>query len=210
MLPPYLQLEPPKKSFMEQAGWPIITGVATSIIVFALTAWIIKVQVIDFTWAMLVFGCITLGTTVYIAVDNMRTKQKLQEQYQKERAAMNADSFAFKNEMRQIVTDGIARLEDWKINFANANAKEQKKHFEQLEYTCMEAIHDAEQRLDITIKNAQSLFKGAVESQQRAVELYAEQLIYAQKQMTVLEERLRKDLQPDTTRQASETGIPPA
>ncbi len=57
---------------------------------------------------------------------------------------------------------------------------------------CMEAIHDAELRLDVSVKNAQSMFSGAVESNRIAVDLYEQQLIHAQNQMEALEEGSEK------------------
>ncbi len=56
----------------------------------------------------------------------------------------------------------------------------------------MEAIHDAELRLDVSVKNAQSMFSGAVESNRIAVDLYEQQLIHAQNQMEALEEGSEK------------------
>ena len=56
----------------------------------------------------------------------------------------------------------------------------------------MEAIHDAELRLDVSVKNAQSMFSGAVESNRIAVDLYRQQLIHAQNQMEALEEGSEK------------------
>jgi len=56
----------------------------------------------------------------------------------------------------------------------------------------MEAIHDAELRLDVSVKNAQSMFSGAAESNRIAVDLYEQQLIHAQNQMEALEEGSEK------------------
>ena len=56
----------------------------------------------------------------------------------------------------------------------------------------MEAIHDAELRLDVSVKNAQAMFSGAVESNRIAVDLYEQQLIHAQNQMEALEEGSEK------------------
>ena len=83
--------------------------------------------------------------------------------------------------------------------------EEQNKRHEDLKRQCMDAISDAENRMDSSIKNAQTIFTGAVESQRRAVDTYGEQLIHAQKQMNELEQRFRKELSlPD-----EETVTPP-
>ena len=90
------------------------------------------------------------------------------------------------------------RWDDFAVDFTRKNMEEQNARHEELKRQCMEAILDAN-RMDSNIKTAQSLFSGAVKSQRFAVELYAEQLIHAQRQMQALEERLRRELTPDTT-----------
>jgi hypothetical protein len=81
-------------------------------------------------------------------------------------------------------------VSEWAISFSQAINKEQKERAEELKGQCMEAISDAELRLDVGVKNAQSIFSGAVESQRITVDLYGQQLIRALKRMEALEERL--------------------
>jgi len=69
--------------------------------------------------------------------------------------------------------------------------------FQVIPLTIVEAVHDAELRLDVSVKNAKSLFSSAVESNRIAVDLYKQQLIHAQNQMAALEEQLRKELTPE-------------
>jgi hypothetical protein len=101
-------------------------------------------------------------------------------------------------------------VSEWAISFSQAINKDQKERAEELKRQCMEAISDAELRLDVSVKNAQAIFSGAVESQRITVDLYGQQLIHALKRMEALEERLRKELTPETTDQSSEVEIPPA
>lgn len=195
------QVEPPNRSnSMKFIGSPFTLLIATlvgTVIGAIISAMILgTAHIIDFSWLMLILGCVTLaimGTFIWASYIIIRT---IQEQYQRDVAAMNADKLAFKDEMRKLVTDGIARLEEWKISYANQNAKEQKEHFDKLAKQCMEAIADAESRMDSSVKGVRDVFSGAVDSNNRAVKLYGEQLIHALNQMKALEERLRQELKP--------------
>ena len=82
-------------------------------------------------------------------------------------------------------------------SFSAQTDKEHRERTEELKRQCKEAVHDAELRLDVSVKNAQSLFSSAVESNRIAVDLYKQQLFHAQNQMAALEERLRKELTPE-------------
>jgi hypothetical protein len=92
---------------------------------------------------------------------------------------------------------------DWAVSFSLASDKEHKDRSEELKRQCMQAIHDAENRMDGNITNALTIFKGTVESYQIAVDRYGQQLIHAWKQMEALEERLKKELTPPESTELS-------
>ena len=193
----FQQPEPPKKSFMEQMGWSTISGVLVGIIVFILTAWIIKVQVVDFSWAMLIFGCVMLGITVFCVRYIVTAKRRLQEQFQKDLAASKKEFRAAQDNLIDMTSKETNRLNEWAINFSQASDKEHRERTEELKHQCMEAIRDAEQRLDGGVKNSLSIFKGSVESQQIVVDLYRQQLIQVQKEVKELRENREKVLPPE-------------
>ena len=196
------QGEPPSRlTTMSIVGSPLTLVIATLVgtIIGAIISAIIlgTAHLIDFSWIMLIMGCMLLATTVFFVWYSIRKGRR-------DRAELHADYQQFKENWESYFKNELSRWDKWAITYATDREKDYMAYAEELKRQCMEAIHDAEQRLDVTVKNAQSLFKGAVESQQRAVELYAEQLTHAQMQMQALEERPRKELQPDTTDQPSE------
>src|SRR5216684_8791619 len=89
----------------------------------------------------------------------------------------------FKNDIRRMREDETRGWHEWSISFSARTDKEHRERTEELKRQCMEAIHDAEQRLDGSVKNAQSIFSGSVQSFTIAVDLYGQQLILAQNQM---------------------------
>ncbi|SRR5579871_827243 len=210
----YPQIEPPKKSFMDQAGWQLIiiiasllAGIIGTIIV---GIWQGTTHVIDFNWLVLIFIGIMLGIMVFCVWYTSRTRQKLQEQYVKDIDMARSDFLKYKTETMNLRTQETEQWNNWAISFTQANAREQKERLEEMEKRCMEAIQGVEQRFDVAIKNAQTIFSGAVESERLAVELYGKQLIHALEQMQALEGRLKKELQPDTIDQSSEVETPSA
>ena len=56
------------------------------------------------------------------------------------------------------------QLNDWEVSFSQASDKTRRERTEELKRQCMEAIGDAESRMDSKIGNALSIFKGSVES----------------------------------------------
>jgi hypothetical protein len=201
------QLEPQKtdKVFMDKAGWQLLTLVAT--VVTALIADIIlgTAHVIDFNWFVVIIVVIMLAIMSFCIWYTFRTRQKLYEQYNNDRAAYREEWQRFKETWYTYFENERFRWDDFAINFSRKNMEEQNKRHEELKRQCLEAIAGAENRMDSSIKNAQTIFTGAVESQRRAVDTYGEQLIHAQKQMGELEQRLRKELSlPD-----EETITPP-
>lgn len=188
------QSEPQKKSFMEQAGWQLIILLAT--IIAALGADIIlgTTHVIDFNWSVLILVGIMFAIMVFCVWYTFRTRQKFQKQYNQDIADIRKDVLSFKNDIRQMREEETRGWNEWAISYSQQTAKEHKDRTEELKRQCMEAIHDAENKMDVSVKNALSIFKGAVESYQFAVDSYREQLIHTRKQMEALEERLTKEL----------------
>jgi len=193
------QLEPPNndKAFMDRVGWQLILLFAT--FVAALIAAIIlgTTHVIGFDWIVTILVGIMLGIMVFCVWYAFRTREKLQEQYHKDIAAIKNDVLTFKNDIRHMREDETHQWNEWAISFSAQTDKEHRERTEELKRQCKEAVHDAELRLDVSVKNAQSLFSSAVESNRIAVDLYKQQLIHAQNQMAALEERLRKELTPE-------------
>src|SRR5713101_8568057 len=193
------QLEPPNndKAFMDKVGWQLILLFAT--FVAALIAAIIlgTTHVIGFDWIVTILVGIMLGIMVFCVWYTFRTREKLQEQCNKDIAAIKNDVLTFKNAIRHMREDETHQWNEWAISFSAQTDKEHRERTEELKRQCMEAIHDAELRLDVSVKNAQSVFSGAVESNRVAVDLYGQQLIHAQNQMAALEERLRKEHPPE-------------
>src|SRR5260370_15028647 len=193
------QLEPPNndKAFMDKVGWQLILLFAT--FVAALIAAIIlgTTHVIGFDWIVTILVGIMLGIMVFCVWYTFRTREKLQEQYNKDIAAIKNDALTFKNDIRHMREDETHQWNEWAISFSAQTDKEHRERTEKLKRLCMEAIHDAELRLDVSVKNAQSMFSGAVESNRIGVDLYRQQLIHALNQMEALEERLRKELTPE-------------
>ncbi|MGB8343933.1 MAG: hypothetical protein WCD86_03560 [Ktedonobacteraceae bacterium] len=181
---------------MEQVGWQLILLLAT--IIAALVAAIIlgTTHVIGFNWIILILVGIIFAIMIFCVWYTFRTRQKSQEQYNEDIADIRKDVLSFKEDIRQMREKETHDWHEWAVSFSQQVAKEHKDHTEELKQQCMEAIHDAENRMDSNIKNAQTIFSGAVDSYNRAVDLYGQQLIYAQKQMEALEERLRKELTP--------------
>jgi biopolymer transport protein ExbB/TolQ len=191
------QVEPPSKFtiFMEKFAWPTITLIVGTVLAAVIIAiWLGKIQIVDFSWIMLIAAFVMLVITVSFAWYSVRTRKKLQEQYDEDRAALYTDYRQFKENWRNFFDNEKFRWDDFAVNFTRKNMEEQNKRHEELKKQCMDAIADAENRMDSSIKNVQTIFTGAVESQRRAVDTYGEQLIHAQKQMNELEQRLRKEL----------------
>lgn len=199
----YQQPDPPKKSFMEQAGWQLIiiaaafiAGILGTVIV---GIWQGTTHIIDFSWVVLFLILILSGIVAYFVWHNIKTRKQIQEQYAKDITEFRRDNQTFKTEIRQMREEETHGWHEWAVSFSAQVDKEHKDRTEALKRQCMEAIHDAENRMDSSIKNAQSVFSGAVESNRFAVDLYGQQLIHAQNQMAALEERLRKELIPPET-----------
>ncbi len=190
---------PPSKFdiFMEKFAWPTITlFVGTVLAAVIIAIWLGKIQVVDFSWIMLILGCLMVGTTIFCIWYSITTRHKLQEQYNKNIADIKKNNLTFKTDIRRMREEETHDWHEWAISFSKQADKEHRERTEELKKQCMEAISDAKRDLDVSVKNAQTLFKGSVESYQIAVDLYREQLIHAQKQMQALEERLRKELTP--------------
>ena len=198
------QLEPPKpdKPFMDKAGWQLViiavsffAGILGTIMV---SVWQGTTHLIDVNWFVVIVGVILviimIGTIVFCVWYAFITRKKLYEQYNKDRAAYKEEWQRFQGTWHTYFEKERFRWDDFAVDFTRKNMEEQNKRHEELKKQYMDAIADAETRMDSSIKNAQTIFTGAVESQRRAVDTYGEQLIHAQKQMEKLEQRLRKEL----------------
>ena len=192
----YQQPEPPRKSFMEQYGWQLIIVLATVLATLIAAIILGTAHVIGFNLVVFILVGIMFAIMLFCIWYTFRTRQRLQEQYQEDLATLKREYRDAQNNFRDMTTQEFNRLNEGFINYSQENAKQQNERSEELKRQCMEAIADARRDLDGSIKNAQSIFSGAVDSNNRAVTLYGEQLIHSQRQMLSLEERLRQELKP--------------
>lgn len=196
---------PTGSNTMKFVSSPIALVIATfigTIIGAIISALILGItHIIDFNWIMLIIGCILFVIVGCFIWYSFRRGQR-------DRARAYAEWQQFKENWESFFRNERSRLDAWTTSYAADREKEYAERYEELKRECMKAIQDAEQRLDVSTKNALSIFKGSVDSYQIAVDLYGQQLIHAQKHMQALEERLRRELQPDTTDHSSEVEIP--
>jgi ABC-type transport system involved in cytochrome bd biosynthesis fused ATPase/permease subunit len=193
--------EPPNKAntFMEKAGWPIITIAIGTVLATIIGAVLLgKIQVLNFNWLMLGLGFIMVMVTIFLIWHYLRAVRKLQEEYQANLTALQKENLKFKNELRELYNQKTAHWNNWAVDYTQANMKEQNERLEGMEKRLIEKITDAKNGMDGSIKNAQTLFSGAVNSYERAVDLYREQLLQTVKQIKTLEERLEKESLPES------------
>ena len=184
---------PPSKFdiFIEKFAWPTITLIVGTVLAAVIIAiWLGKIQVVDFSWIMLILGCLIVGTTIFCFWYSITTRHKLQEQYNKNIAAIKKDNLTFKTDIRRMRGEETHNWQEWAIFFSKQADKEHRERTEELKKQCMEAISDAKRDLDVSVKNAQSIFAGAVESNKIAVDSYKDYLFQTMKRMDTLEERL--------------------
>ncbi|GER87892.1 hypothetical protein KDW_20540 [Dictyobacter vulcani] len=199
MLP---QLEPPSKpDKMKELGWPIIIVIATLLgtILGSIIAAIIlgTTHIIDFSWLMIILGCGMFAITVFFVLYSIKTRQRFQEQYNKERASTQVEYQKFIQRWESYFNNERFRWDDWAVDFSRQSDKEHRESTEELKRQCMEAISDAEQRLDGSVKNTQSIFTSSVESYKIAVDHYQKQLINVMRQIDALEKRLEEKATSD-------------
>jgi len=127
----YPQGQPPNKTFMEQAGWQLIiisvafiAGITGTIIV---GIWQGTTHVIDFNWLVLILVDIMFGIMVFSVWYTFRTREKLQEQYNKNIAAINNDVLTFKNDIRHMREDETHQWNEWAISFSAQTDKEHRE-----------------------------------------------------------------------------------
>ncbi len=182
--------------FMEKYTLPILVVVIGTVLSAIFLG---KILIVDFNWLMLGLGIIMVFITGYYARYSIKTRKELQKQYDKDIANFKKDVLVFKNDIRQLWDKETEHWNEWAISFSQASDKEHTEHTAELKKQCIEAISDTEQRLDVSVKNAQSIFSSSVQSLQFAVDSYRDQLIHTMKQMDALEERLKKESQVDNT-----------
>ena len=149
------------------------------------------------------------GIALYFAWYSIKTRQKLEKKYVADLAALRKDNKTFKDAQSAYIHNEITRLNQWSIVYSQANDTERKERSEELKRQCMEAISDAENRLDVSVKNTQSLFTGSVQSLQFALDSNMQYLIKTLNRMDELEENLKKASLPESAEQSPEINIPP-
>lgn len=190
MLQQFQQPEPPNKvnKFMEKAGWPIITiaiGTALATIIGAVLLG--KIQVLDFNWLMLLLVLVLVVITIFFMMYNLRTRSKLQRQYQADVAALRKEFRAFQDNFRDMINQEFNRLNEWAASYSQANAKEQAERLEEAKKEYLEAINDAKTSLTSGMANNQTLWQQWITSHANAHRW--EQERYKQ-QLEALEEKL--------------------
>lgn len=191
------QLEPPSKSnTTKKVDWSGIIGLLGAIIGFV-SIILGTIHIIDFNWLMTILGCVMLVITIFIVIDNRRTKRRFQEQYNKDLASSQAEYQKFRQHWESYFDNERFRWDDWAVDFSRQSGKEHRERTEELKLQCMEAISDAEQRIDSNIKNAQSIFTSSVKSYELVVDQYRQQLINAMRRIDALEKRLDEKVTSD-------------
>jgi hypothetical protein len=144
----FQQPAPPNRSnTMKDVGWPIIL-ISATVLGSIIGAIILgTTHFIGFNWLLLIWGCIMLGMTFFFAWYSIRTRQKLQEQYNKDIADIKSDVLTFKNDYRQMREDETRHWNDWAVSFSQASAKEQKERLEEVRNNYQKEIQDSKAEL---------------------------------------------------------------
>jgi hypothetical protein len=192
----YQQPEPAKKPFMEKAGWQLIiiaasllAGIIGTIIV---GVWQGTTHIIDFSWVVLFLVIILSGIVAYFIWYNIKTKKQFQELYNKDITDIKSEVLMFKNDIRRMREEETHHWNGWAVSFSQASDKEHRERTEVLKRQCMEAIHDAELRLDVSMKNLMSQYKDAQVIAGDIIDKYREQLIYEMRRIDAIEEHFKK------------------
>ncbi len=203
---PQLEPQKPDKVFMDKAGWQLLTLVAT--VVTALIADIIlgTAHVIDFNWFVVIIVVIMLAIMSFCIWYTFKTRQKLYEQYNKDRAAYREEWQRFQETWHTYFEKERFRWDDFAVDFTGKNREEQNKRHEELKRQCMEAIGGVKNSFASSLSNTQFIFTNAVQSYERALDSQKQYLMdVLHTEMKELEQRLRKELSlPD-----EETITPP-
>jgi hypothetical protein len=189
----FQQREPPNKvnTFMEKAGWQIITIVCTMIATIAGLVWIGNIHILDFTWLLLILSLIMVGITISSVWYTRKTRKILQNKYQEDIAALRNDNRAFKDEFRQLVEQEIRRSHEFEINFSQAITKEQQERLEKVKCECLEVSGEVKTELTSWIQNNQTLLTQWTNSHANA---HKWELQSYQEQLKTLEEKLTDKL----------------
>ena len=150
----FQQPEPPNRSnTLKDVGWPIILVIATVLGSIIGAVILGTTHVIGFNWFLLILGCIVLGITVFFAWYSIRTRQKLQKQYNKDIADIKSDVLTFKNDYRRMREEETHHWNEWAVSFSQASAKEQEERLEAVRNAFQQAISDAKEELRTPLQN---------------------------------------------------------
>jgi len=201
MLPQQLQQPEPQNkvnTFMEKAGWSVLSTVLGGIIVFVITVWLGKIQVVNFTWLMLVLGILMVIITIFSVWYSQRTRLLLQKKYHNDLVALRREFRGLQTNFTDMTRDEFNRLNEAFTAYTRKNAEEQTERLEDMRKQLFEKISDAKIGMEGSISNATTMFSSAVKSYERAVELYKEQYLQIARRMDALEEQLRKESVPES------------
>lgn len=196
MLPQQFQQSEPSKGFNNYKDFLlIIAGVLGALIAGIILG---TTHVISFDWLILFVAFIMLGITIFFVRYSIKTRRMLQEKYQADLAALRKDFVGLQNNFTSAATHEFDRLNNMFINNTSKNEEEQDKRFEAMEKRLTEKITDAANGMDVSVKNALSIFSGAVQSYDNVVESYKQELLRALKRMDAPEERFREESLPES------------
>jgi hypothetical protein len=196
------QEEPPTRSnTMKFVSSPITLVIATLVgtIIGAIISAVIlgTAHIIDFSWIMLILGCLMLGILILFIWDNYRMRKQFHEQNNKDSTAHQAEWQQFKENWESFFSNERSRLDKWAISYAADREKEYKERYEELKRQCMEAIHGAELRLDVSMKNSMSQYKTAQETTGIIIDQYREQLIHEMRRLDAIEDHFQNKILSD-------------
>lgn len=180
---------------MKNASLPIILIIA-SLLGSLIAALILgTTHIIDFNWFVVIVVVIMLAIMGFCVWYIFRTKQKFQEQYDRDRADLLAEYQQFKQNWQAYFANERDRWDKWAIAYSQDREKEYKEQSEELKRQCMEAIDGVKNGFAGQLDNTKIIFTNAVRSYDGALDSQKQYLMdVLHTEMKELEQRLRKEL----------------
>ncbi len=150
----FRQPEPPNKvnTFMEKAGWQIITIVCTMIATVVGLVWIGNIHILNFNWLILLVGIAQLIITSLFVGYCIKSRRDLQRKYQADVATLRKENTDFKAEYKDLFNQEIKRWHEWAVTYTQANAKEQAKQLDYVRKEYKELITATKNELTTFVK----------------------------------------------------------
>jgi biopolymer transport protein ExbB/TolQ len=152
-------------------------------------------HIIGFNLLAFILVSIMFAIMVFCVWYTFRTKQKFQEQYDRDRNELQAEYQQFKQNWQVYFANERDRWDKWAIAYSQDREKEYKEHSEDLKRQCMEAIDDVKKGFAGQLDNTKIIFTNAVQSYERALDSQKQYLMdVLHTEMKELEQQLRKEL----------------